>query len=152
LVDLLTVEEGFASYAGLRSVPRVVLVADEARSWYARSRDAFDLIQMTLIDTWASTGAGAFTLSENGLYTTEGWRVVLSRLSPNGVFTVSRWYAPGEVNETGRLMSLTVAALLEMGVSDPGRHLFLAGSDHIATLIVSRNPLSDADVKALEET
>ena len=32
---------------------------------------------MSLIDTWAATGAGAFTLSENGLYTREGWRILL---------------------------------------------------------------------------
>ena len=81
---------------------------------------------MSLIDTWAATGAGAFTLSENGLYTVEAWRIFLGRLSPEGVFTVSRWYAPGEVNETGRMVSLAVATLLDLGVTEPQRHLFLA--------------------------
>ena len=66
---------------------------------------------MSLIDTWAATGAGAFTLSENGLYTVEAWRIFLERLTSDGVFTVSRWYAPGEVNETGRMVSLAVATL-----------------------------------------
>ena len=47
-----------------------------------RGTEQFDVIQMSLIDTWAATGAGAFTLSENGLYTTEAWAVVLSRLAP----------------------------------------------------------------------
>ena len=56
---------------------------------------------MSLIDTWAATGAGAFTLTENGLYTVEAWRRFLGRLNADGLFTVSRWYAPDEVNETG---------------------------------------------------
>jgi hypothetical protein len=47
--------------------------------------------QMSMVDTWAATGAGAFSLSENGLYTLEGWRKFLDSLAPNGVFTVSRW-------------------------------------------------------------
>src|SRR5579863_1178110 len=57
--------------------PGLKLVVDDARSWFARSRERFDLIQMSLIDTWAATGAGGFTLSENGLYTTEGWLTFL---------------------------------------------------------------------------
>ena len=52
------------------------------RSWFARAERSFDVIQMSLIDTWAATGAGAFTLSENGLYTVEAWRIFLERLTP----------------------------------------------------------------------
>ena len=77
-------------------------------------------------------------LSENGLYTVEAWRIFLERLTPQGVFTVSRWYAPGEVNETGRMVSLAVATLLDLGVADPRRHLFVAARRSVATLVVSR--------------
>ena len=65
------------------------------------------------------------------------------------MFTVSRWYAPGEVNETGRMVSLPVATLLDLGVTEPQRHLFLASTDNIATLIVSRSPLSHDTLDAL---
>jgi hypothetical protein len=150
-VRLLTHEPGFADYAGLRDLPGVRFVTDEARSWFARTTESFDIIQMTLIDTWAATGAGAFTLSENGLYTVEGWRTFLSRLTPRGVFTVSRWYAPGAVDETGRLVSLTAAALMSMGVRDVQPHLLLVSVDNIATLLVSRSPFSSVDVQSLDQ-
>jgi spermidine synthase len=148
-IHLLTHEQGFAEYAGLSTVPAVEFVTDEARSWFARTEQTFDIIQMTLIDTWAATGAGAFTLSENGLYTTEGWRIFLSRLQPEGVFTVSRWYAPDAINETGRMISVTVAALMDLGVKDVERHIFLAASDYVATLVVARAPLSAEAVDKL---
>ena len=106
---------------------------------------------MSLIDTWAATGAGAFTLTENGLYTVEAWQRFLDRLNPGGLFTVSRWYAPGEVNETGRLVSLAVATLLASGAAEPRRHLFLAAAGKVATLIVTKSPLSPAALKALED-
>ena len=147
LIDLLT--NGFADYTAIARVPGISFEVDEARSWFARADQTFDVIQMSLIDTWAATGAGAFTLSENGLYTIEAWRIFLDRLSPEGVFTVSRWYAPGEVNETGRMVSLAVATLLDLGVTEPQRHLFLASTDNIATLIVSRSPLSHDTLDAL---
>ena len=66
---------------------------------------------MSLIDTWAATGAGAFTLSENGLYTRDGWQVFLRALTPTGVFSVSRWFDPEAASETTRLLSLGVASL-----------------------------------------
>ena len=86
---------------------------------------------LSLIDTWAATGAGAFTLSENGLYTVEAWRIFLSRLTSDGVFTVSRWYAPGAVNETGRMISLAMATAFEMGLAEPQRHIMLVSSGSI---------------------
>jgi hypothetical protein len=150
-INLLTHEPGFVEFAGLKNLPGMRFVIDEARSWFARSHEQFDLIQMSLIDTWAATGAGAFTLSENGLYTTEAWRIFLNHLTPHGVFTLSRWYAPGEVNETGRMISLAVATLLESGVEEPARHIFVAGTSNIATLILSRAPIAAKDIKELEK-
>src|SRR5262249_47297268 len=87
----------FREYNHLADLQGTRLVVDEARSWFARSSGLFDSIQMSLIDTWAATGAGAFSLSENGLYTLQGWRTFFDHLTPSGTFTVSRWYSPSNV-------------------------------------------------------
>ena len=67
-------------------------VNDEARSYVARSQERFDTIQISLIDTWAATAAGAFVLSENSLYTVEAWTTFLEHLTDDGMLSVSRWY------------------------------------------------------------
>src|SRR5207237_8114533 len=82
LVKLLTEKARFADFTNVRSLNGARFVIDEGRSWMARTQQSFDIIQMSLIDTWAATGAGAFSLSENGLYTVEAWRIFLSRLTP----------------------------------------------------------------------
>ena len=64
---------------------------------------------------------------------------------------MSRWYAPGEVNETGRMVSLAVATLHAMGVSDPKQHLFMASSGNVATLVVSRSALSAQATESLRQ-
>ena len=46
------------------------------------ARRRFDMIQISLIDTWAATAAGAFVLSENSLYTVEAWELFLKHLRP----------------------------------------------------------------------
>ena len=150
-INLLTQEPGFVDFTNLTQLEGLKFVVDEGRSWFARTEKTFDIIQMSLIDTWAATGAGAFSLSENGLYTVEAWRTFLDRLSARGVYTVSRWYNKEEPSETGRMLSLAVAALIEMGIQEPERHIYLATSRFIATLIVSRQPFSLEDLKALED-
>src|SRR5262249_31271877 len=101
-VDLLTRHPVYKPFANLGAIPNLEIHLDDARSWFASTDERFDLIQMSMIDTWAATGAGAFTLSENGLYTLEGWRAFLRGLNDGGTFTVSRWFDPGDIDETGR--------------------------------------------------
>jgi hypothetical protein len=151
MIRLLTKESGFVEFAGLAGLRGLTYHVDEARSWFARSDKTFDIIQMSLIDTWAATGAGAFTLSENGLYTVEGWRIFLRRLTPDGLFTVSRWYSPDRIEETGRMVSLAMAAAFDMGLPEPSRHIFLASTGTIATLVFSRSPLSPERLTVLRD-
>ena len=155
-IDLLRNDPYYRTYTGFDKLENVELIHSEARSWFARNRGSFDIIQMSLVDTWASTGAGAFALSENGLYTIEGWRVFMDDLADGGVFTVSRWMSRGEPAETGRILSLAVGTLLERGASDPSAHIFLAATKreaaNISTLVVSKDPLTDAQVDALRTT
>jgi SAM-dependent methyltransferase len=135
------------AFAGIADRPEVRFVHDEARSYLTRTEQRFDVLQMSLIDTWAATGAGAMTLTENGLYTREAWRVFLGVLKPDGLFSVSRWYHPEKVSETCRLLTLCTAALLDLGVSEPARHVAVVLRGGLATLLVSPTPLSAADVE-----
>ena len=148
-VDWLT--HRFRSYNNLTDLPGTRFFVDEARSWFARTTERFDLIEMSLIDTWAATGAGAFSPSENGLYTIEGWQYFLDALTPTGLFTVSRWYDPHNITETGRLLSLASAALRKRGVSHPDAQIYLAGTPVLATIIVGRAPFSTDDLIRLHK-
>ena len=136
-------------FAGIVQQPEVELVNDEARSYLTRSSKRFEVLQMSLIDTFAATGAGALTLSENGLYTVEAWRVFLDSLQPDGIFSVSRWFSPEQVSETSRLLALATATLIDRGVTNPANHLAMASSGKVATLLVSNQPFTAADLETL---
>ncbi len=51
------------------------------------------MIQASLVDTWAATSAGAYAMTENNLYTVEAFEEHLRHLKPDGVLTITRWYA-----------------------------------------------------------
>ncbi|MGC2402919.1 MAG: hypothetical protein WA510_24230, partial [Acidobacteriaceae bacterium] len=96
----------FEWFSGFTKIPGFELHKDEGRSYLTRSGEHFDLIQASLVDTWAATSAGAMTLSENALYTVDGWKVFYEHLKPGGVITFSRWFTDSARPETFRLYSV----------------------------------------------
>jgi hypothetical protein len=147
MIDLLT--GSHRGFAGVADRPEVTLVHDDGRAYMTRTAARFDVLQISLVDTWASTGAGAFSLSENGLYTLDAWRVFLSRLKPGGVLSVSRWFDPANVSETSRLVALGAGALIDSGIQTPSNHLILAVREKIATLLISPTPFTADDRRIL---
>ncbi len=156
-----TLNGRFGDFTGhLDRNPRVRFVNDEARSFIARNDERFDVIQISLIDTWAATAAGAFVLSENSLYTVEAWDIFLSHLSPKGLLSVSRWSFSDRPGEVYRMTALATAALQRRGVADPRTHMAIVRSirgdggdnapDGIGTLLVSPSPLDAADLATLK--
>ena len=150
----------FGDFTGhLDRDPRVRFVNDEARSYLARMRDPVDIIQISLIDTWAATASGAFVLTENSLYTLEAWTNFLNRLTPRGVLSVSRWYYADRPGEVYRSAVLAATTLQKRGVKRPGDHFVIVRArpaptkdapDGIGTILVSPEPFSAADLDTLD--
>src|SRR5664279_4621902 len=65
--------------------PEVHLFVEDGRSFVRRSPDKYQVLQATLVDTWAATAAGAFALSENNLYTSDAFRDYLLHLTDDGI-------------------------------------------------------------------
>jgi len=138
---------------GLYLRPDVHINIEDGRSFVRRNPEKYQVIQATLVDTWASTAAGAFALSENNLYTVEAFKDYLSHLTDDGLLTFTRWgFEPPR--ESLRLVSLAIEALRDLGEHDPARHVLagrlgtqaqLSGFGALDTVIISRKPLSDAD-------
>jgi Spermine/spermidine synthase domain len=159
------VNHRFGEFTGhLDRDPRVTFVNDEARSYISRQPERFDIIQVSLIDTWAATTAGAFVLTEHSLYTVEAWKTFLNRLTPAGVLTFSRWYQRGTPGEVYRLTSLACASLAQSGVENPRDHIIIVRHmQHderqdlpnwpagVGTMLVSQEPFSAQDLDTLEE-
>jgi hypothetical protein len=121
--------------------PRVQLVQDEGRSYVERSSGSFDVVQLTLIDTWAAGASGAYSLTENYLYTTEAVEAYLRALSENGMLSITRWYF-----EAPRLASLAREALARLGIRDPSRHVLVLRRKITTSFLAKRTPFSDQEV------
>ena len=88
------------------------------------SSEKYDVVQMTLVDTWASTAAGAFALSENNLYTLEAFKEYFDHLKPDGMIAITRWEFH-QPREALRVVSQAIEALHQQGIANPANHFVL---------------------------
>jgi len=131
--------------------PEVKVHVEDGRSFVRRSTDKYQVVEATLVDTWASTAAGAFALSENNLYTTDAFHDYFTHLTDDGVLSITRWgFEPPR--ESLRLVSLAIEALTQLGESEPWRHVMVGRTGTVqgwgATdyVLFSRKPFNQTDI------
>ncbi|HTS30335.1 MAG TPA: hypothetical protein VMH81_30895 [Bryobacteraceae bacterium] len=131
--------------------PEVKVHVEDGRSFVRRSTEKYQVVEATLVDTWASTAAGAFALSENNLYTTDAFHDYLSHLTDDGVLSITRWgFEPPR--ESLRLCSLAIEALGQLGESEAWRHVMVGrtgsavGWGATDYVLISRKPFGQADI------
>ena len=146
IFEVLT--DKFADFSGhLDRQPGVTLTNAEARSYINHSSDRYDLVQISLIDTWAATVAGGLTLTENRLYTVDAWSDFYRALKPGGLLSVSRWFGLDAYRgEFHRLIAIAVKALERQGVpaTELARHVIALNVGNIVTVITRPDAFTDA--------
>ncbi|MBV9404712.1 MAG: hypothetical protein JO211_05175, partial [Acidobacteriaceae bacterium] len=138
--------------------PEVKIFVEDGRSFVRRSHEQYQVLQATLVDTWASTAAGAFALSENNLYTTNAFVDYLSHLTDDGLMAFTRWGLMPP-RESLRVISLANAALKQLGEPDPARNIAvirenvqqLQGWGAQDTILIARHPFTASDLSRLLE-
>ena len=128
---------------GIYTNPRVRIAVDDGRSFVRRTPERYDVIQASLVDTWAATAAGAYTLTENTLYTVDAFGDYLDHLTDGGVLTITRWVADGL-----RLVSLAQEACAQRGWSSADR-LAIVRQDRVATFLLKKTPFTAEEIVQL---
>jgi hypothetical protein len=148
IVDLM--KRRYAAFSGgIYNRPEVRVVNDEARSFIRRSSGEWDVIQAGYIDTYAATTAGAFSLTENTLYTREAYEDYLDHLSPDGIVSIQRYYEDPP-QQSIRLVSLALAALERRGAAEPSQHVVVVRQADRASVLVKKTPFTMLDVLFIE--
>src|SRR6266567_6088084 len=125
IIATTIMRDRYADYSyHLYQRPEVHIHVTDGRSFVRNAKQSFDVVQMTLVDTWASTAAGAFALSENSLYTVDAFREYFEHLKPDGMIAVTRWEFR-QPREALRVVSVATEALHQLGVVNPAKHFIV---------------------------
>ena len=149
----------FGSFTGhLDKYPNVEFVGDEARSYIQRLEKKFDIIQVSVLDNWFASASGTFVFTENALYTVESWKLLLDRLKPDGILTVTRFYRSTPM-EHYRLINITADAMNSIGISDLRSHILLLKCQQeeriedrsgTGTFLISKKPFTINDIHMVD--
>jgi spermidine synthase len=123
--DIMRKDRRYVDYSkGLYLRPDVHIHVSDGRSYVRQTSEQFDVVQMTLVDTWASTAAGAFALSENSLYTVEAFEEYFAHLKPDGMMAITRWEFRYP-REALRVVANAMTALHKAGVADTSMNVIV---------------------------
>jgi spermidine synthase len=157
IIATTIMRERYADYSlHLYQRPEVHIHVGDGRSFLRSSPQRFDVVQMTLVDTWASTAAGAFALSENSLYTVEAFEEYFQHLKPDGMIAITRWEFQ-HPREALRVVSVAMEALHRLGVADPAKHFIVASqgdldADGIPVVVLAKKtPFTPAEEAAIDQ-
>jgi spermine/spermidine synthase len=155
IVDAVKAGGEFATFAGgLYDRPDVTVHIDEGRHFLEKSQEKFDIVQVSGVDTYSSTQAGAYNLSENFLYTREAFDCYFRRVKDDGILTLTRWYLPspwsGLPRFSMRLAVLAWDSLKALGVQDPSRNMVFAQSGQFTVILLKKQPFTAEELNTLE--
>jgi len=155
IIATTIMRERYADYSQhLYQRPDVHLHVTDGRSFLRSTPQQFDVVQMTLVDTWASTAAGAFALSENNLYTVEAFREYFNHLNPNGMIAITRWEFR-HPREALRVVAVALEALHRLGVANPARNFIVASEGSLdedgkpVVVLAKKTPFTPAEEDAV---
>jgi hypothetical protein len=145
--------EGYGNMAGnVYHHQYVRSYIDEGRSFVTRSTEKYDIIYIPFVDTWASVSSGGLSVSENFIYTKEGFQQYYNHLTDRGKIVVVRWLI-----DSPRFVS-TFTQLLEKNdvpQSEVYKHLIIVTQKSyekdpsITMVILSKAPFTDDEIRFL---
>ena len=128
---------------------------DEGRSFVSKSTEKFDIIYIPFVDTWASVSSGGLGVSENFLYTVEGFQEYYDHLEDDGKIVAVRWLI-----DAPRFVTTFTQLLENNGVprNEVYRHIVSVSSEStvldpsVTLSILSKSPFTESEISFLSDS
>ncbi|MFW5996856.1 MAG: SAM-dependent methyltransferase [Lentisphaeria bacterium] len=136
---------------GLYQRASVEPVVGDVRGWLRRNPSRrFNLIQMTLLDSFNASSAGVHALSESYLYTVEAVQSYIEHLSPDGVLAITRWLQTPP-RDAVKMFATLVEGAEAAGIEEPEKHFVWIRSWNTATLVFLQKPLTQQQIASAKD-
>lgn len=146
IVDL--VRDKFGEFAsGLYNRNDVRIIVAEGRNFLQTTNQFFDIINISLLDSFTASAAGLYALNESHLYTIEAVKQALSRLRPTGLLSITRALKTPPPRDSLKMFATVVESLRRRGISEPAGHIIMIRSWATATIVVSPQPFSKSQIE-----
>jgi len=131
-------------------LPGVNVITSEARAFFDTTTRMYDVIQISLLDSFSASAAGVLALNESYLYTVEALRSYLDHLKPDGILSITRWLKMPP-RDNIKLFATAVEALESFPETSPAEHIIQLRGWKTCTTLIKRTPYDGAEIDAVIE-
>ncbi len=124
--------------------------AGDVRGFLSQNMKKYDLIQLSLMDSFNASASGLYALNEDYLYTIEALKTYLDHLAPGGHLALTRWVKMPP-RDALKLFATAIDALSMQGVGNPAERLALIRSWQTSTLLIRNGAFTERDVQKLRK-
>ncbi len=153
MVRLLADDPAVSTFTGhVLDDPLISLAPGEPRAHCAANPGAYDLVEISLVDSVGLSDPGGYPVHENYTYTVEALDAYLGALAPNGILSITVWNRLDPPRNVLRLLATVVEALRAGGFSDPQDRLFVFDLYlSTATILVKNGAFTDGEIYDLRK-
>lgn len=142
-------ESKYKDFSGNLLSGDITIHLGDIRGFVERSDRSFDLVHLSLVDSFLPSAAGLNGLQVNYLYTVEALQEYLRNLKPEGYLSITRWLKVPP-RDGLKLAATAVAALRKSNIQEVDRHLVLIRGWQTVTLLIKRSPFTQVEIDRVE--
>jgi SAM-dependent methyltransferase len=148
VIDL--VHRVYADFAGHIYHKEMVRVhCAEGRGFVTGNAKTYDLIHVSLLDSFSTAMSGAGALTTSYLYTVEALQEYFQRLKPGGLLAITRWLKIPP-RDALKLFGTAIETCRKLGIDDPGQQLAMIRSWKTTTLLFKNDIFTNGELSAIK--
>ncbi|MCK4652954.1 MAG: hypothetical protein KAU01_00745 [Candidatus Cloacimonetes bacterium] len=139
----------YADFSG-NIYSKVNIINKEARGFIKTTEKKYNLIEISMLDTYNAAASGVYALNETYLYTLESIQDFYKQLEDEGLLAITRWVVNPPRNNL-KLLNTSIKALENLGIEDISKHIIYIRSIQATTLLISKKPFSKEQIETTKE-
>jgi SAM-dependent methyltransferase len=140
MIRLLRDDPNISRFTGnLLDSGEINLIQGEGRAYCVDHEDAYDLIEISLVDSIGLSDSGGYAIHEDFKYTVEAIKEYLKSLKNEGVLSITVWDRLNPPRNVLRLLNTVISAMRESGMEAPEQNLYSFGLFMSTSTILVKN-------------
>jgi SAM-dependent methyltransferase len=152
MIRLLRDDPNVSRFTGsLLKSDQIRVIQGEPRAFCRDNPAAYDLIEISLVDSIGLSDSGGYVIHEDFKYTVEAIREYFTSLKPGGILSITVWDRLNPPRNVLKLLN-TVILAMEEGIDDPRQSLYSFGLFmSTSTILVKNGALSEGEIGVLND-
>ncbi|MDR1932618.1 MAG: hypothetical protein LBQ57_07355 [Spirochaetales bacterium] len=148
MIGLLRRDRNVTRFTGdLFNSSNLNIIQGEPRSYCLDHKNAYDLIEISLVDSIGLSDSGGYPVHEDYKYTIEAFTEYFGSLKPDGVLSVTVWDRLNPPRNVLKLLNTIILAMKEAGMSDPQQNMYSFGLFmSTTTILIKKTPFTEGEV------